>query len=306
MIIGIDIGGTKITFGRVEGENIVGKVFAHKTPNTVEGIINIFNEGVSANLPAKAIGIATAGTVDLENSRVTGSTGNMPAGYRGLEIKKILEEKFHIPVLVENDANAAAYAEYKVGNAVGHNNTITLTLGTGIGGGIIVEGKLLRGRTGAGAEVGHIPISLEKHRQCSCGAWDCWEAYASGTGYALNARELAAKVPLNERKGVLSGDIANLTTHALVEALKRNDPFAIKVHELWEDYLSIGMAALINIFEPDSVVLSGGMAKFVDYDALRRKVKERLVIAETEIIPAKFENCAGMIGAAYLAQEKLL
>lgn len=309
MIIGIDIGGTKINFGCLKDDNIVGKVITHKTPRTAEGIINAFCTGIeelSAKNPVKAIGIATAGTVDLENSKVTGSTGNMPDGYKNLEIKKILEEKFQIPVFVENDANAAAYAEFKAGNAKGHNNTITITLGTGIGGGIIADGKLVRGRTGAGAEVGHIPIALGEHRQCSCGSWNCWEAYASGTGYATNAREMAAQVPVSRREGVLKGDIEGLTTHVLIDALKKGDPFAKSVHELWEDYLSLGIAALINIFEPDSVILSGGMAKFVDYPVLRKKVEERLVIAKTELLPAKFANNAGMIGAAYLAAEKLL
>jgi glucokinase len=104
----------------------------------------------------------------------------------------------------------------------------------------------------------------------------------------------------------LKHDIDALTTHVLIDPPKNGDLFAKSVHELWEDYLSLGIAALINIFEPDSVILSGGMAKFVDYPVLRQKVKERLVIATTELLPAKFANNAGMIGAAYLATEKLI
>ncbi len=307
-IAGIDIGGTKINFACVEGEEPGCDVISLKTPGTSRGILDAFYDGVGqliAKHGIKAIGIATAGTVDLENSRVTGSTGNLPAGYSGLELKKTLEEKFNIPVLVENDANAAAYAEFKAGSAKGHLNTITITLGTGIGGGIIANGKLIRGRSGAGAEIGHIPMTPEKKRKCTCGAWDCWEAYASGTGYALNARELARKIPVNNRKGVLKDkNIDELTTYDVISGLNNNDKFAVEVHNLWEEYLSMGIASLMNVFEPDSVVLSGGMAKFINYDALNAKIRERVVIADTQLVPAKFENFAGLLGAVYLASEK--
>lgn len=308
MIIGIDVGGTKINFACVEGEHISSEVISYKTPDSSREILDIFYEGINKLIKrntVKAIGIATAGTVNLENSKVTGSTGNLPDGYRNLELKKLIEEKFEIHVLVENDANAAAFAEYKTGSAKGHENTITLTLGTGIGGGIIANGSLIRGKTGAGAEVGHIPITPEKKRKCSCGAWDCWEAYASGTGYALTARDMAKKIPVENRSGLLKNkNISQLTTYDIIEGIKNNDKFATSVHDLWEEYLSLGMASLINIFEPDSIVLSGGMAKFADYDSLSKKIKERVVIADSLIIPARYENFAGILGAAYLAREK--
>ena len=308
IVIGIDIGGTKMIFALVQGENLISDTLFYKTPDTSERILDILYKGIeklSGQYPAKAIGIASAGTVDLENSKVTGSTGNLPPGYKNLELKKILEEKLKMPVFIENDANAAAFAEFKTGNAKGHKNTITLTLGTGIGGGIIVEGKLLKGRTGAGAEVGHIPVSREKKRKCTCGSWDCWESYASGTGYAITAREMAAEIPANKRDGILKGRIiSELTTYDIIKGLKNSDSFSEKVHDVWEDYLSMGIGALINIFEPDSVILSGGMAKFVNYEILKVKVKERIVIAQTQLLPAKYENFAGILGAAYLASEK--
>ncbi len=308
MIIGTDIGGTKINFACVQAEEVSGGVISLKTPDNIQGILDVFFEGIG-NLACqnniKAIGIATAGTVDLENSKVTGSTGNMPDGYDSLELKKILKEKFSIPVFVENDANAAAFAEFKTGNARGHMNTITLTLGTGIGGGIIVDGRLLRGRTGAGAEVGHMPITPQKKRKCTCGSWGCWEAYASGTGYAVTAREMAEKIPVEKREGILKEKkIPELTTYDIISGLNNNDPFAIEVHNMWEEYLSMGIASLINIFEPDSIVLSGGMAKFINYEVLNSKVKERVIMQATLLLPAKYENFAGLLGAAYLAGEK--
>ncbi len=259
LTLGIDIGGTKIYFALVENGKIIDEVLSYSTPDSAQGILNCLTKGINNFSDITAIGIATAGTVDLENSKVTGSTGNLPEGYSELELGKTLQDKFKIPVLIENDANAAAYAEYKEGNAKGHRNTITITLGTGVGGGIIIEGKILKGSTGAAAEVGHIPITWEKKRKCTCGNWDCWEAYASGTAY-------------NKYKD----------------------------HDMWEEYVAMGLSALINIFEPESIILSGGMAKLINYETLEAKVKERVLLAKTRLLPARFENYAGLIGAALL------
>lgn len=260
--LGIDIGGTKIFFGCVKDGEINGEILSLPTPDTASGIMNAICEGIEKFYPVKNIAIATAGAVDLENKKVIGSTGNMPEGYSRLDLGKTLEEKFKVPVFVENDANAAAYAEYKAGNALNHKNTITITLGTGIGGGIIVDGKILKGTTGAAAEVGHIPITWEKKRKCTCGNWDCWEAYASGTAY-----------------------------------------HKYKDHEMWEEYVSMGLSALINIFEPESIILSGGMAKLINYQSLNKKISERVLMAKTSLHPARFENFAGLIGAALLTND---
>jgi len=307
-IIGIDIGGTKMLLTCVQGEAIVGDVISRKTPDTSEEIMDLIFRGIEElrnKYPVKAIGMASAGTVNLENSKVTGSTGNLPDGYEDIEFKKVIEAKFNIPVLVENDANAAAFAEFKTGNAKGHPNTITLTLGTGIGGGIIIEGKLLKGSTGAGAEVGHMPLTWAKKRKCSCGNWDCWESYASGSGYAITAREMAQEVPSESLQKILDGkSISELSTYDIIRELKNGDAFSIKVHDQWEEFLSMGIASLANIFEPKSIILSGGMAKFVNYKVLHSKVFDRTVISKPKIMPAKFDNFAGILGATYLAKNK--
>lgn len=307
--IGIDIGGTKITGAAVRNGEILGEIHACRTPDNVEEIKKILLKIVSdikkEFIDASYVGIATAGTVNLENTRVTGSTGNLPAGYSDIDFQNIMQENFGIDVFVENDANAAAYAEYKVGSAKGHSSTIVLTLGTGIGGGVIVDGRLLRGKDGVGAECGHIPISLENKRPCTCGAWDCWEAYASGTGYAKNAQEMALAVPENAREGILKDKTPlELTTYDIVHGVKHGDKFCISVHERWEHLLLLGITALVNIFDPDSVVLSGGMAKFVNYDSLQKKLEERVVISSAKLLPAVSDNKSGIVGAALLAAEK--
>lgn len=306
--LGIDIGGTKISMGILIGGEIKSRIITAKTPCTKEEILEKILEGVETltkEYKVQAIGIATAGAVNKDNTRVIGSTGNLPKGYSEIDFKNEIEKKFGIKTLLENDANAAAYAEYKAGAAVGHKNTIVVTLGTGVGGGIIAEGMLIRGKSGAGAEVGHMPISWRKERSCTCGDWDCWESYASGTGYAVTAREIAKKTPPGSRTGVIKEkDIATLTTHDIILGVYHGDEFCKQVHEAWVEFVLCGLINLVNVFDPESIVLSGGMAKFIDFDDLNIRLDKRCHIAKTIIIPAKAENNAGIIGAAMLAAEK--
>lgn len=306
--LGIDIGGTKISMACISRGEITGKILSYKTPSVSKEILSLILEGIEIlkkEFDIKAIGIATAGAVNKENTRVVGSTGNLPKGYSDINFKEEIENKFGIKTLIENDANAAAYAEFKTGAAIGHANTITVTLGTGVGGGIIVDGKLLRGKTGSGAEVGHMPLSWEKKRKCSCGDWDCWEAYASGTGYAVTAREMAINTPSEKRTEFFKDkDLTKLTTHDIISGLNQGDVFCKQVHETWLEFVLMGLISLTNIFDPDSIILSGGMAKFIDFNDLNKRLDARCHISKTKIIHAKAENNAGIIGGAMLALEK--
>ncbi len=306
--LGIDIGGTKISMACVQNGEIISQILTYNTPKSAKGILETVLNGTEAlvsEFAPTSIGIATAGAVNRENTKVISSTGNLPNGYSDINLKEEIEKKFNTKTLLENDANAAAYAEFKVGAAKGQMNTITITLGTGVGGGIIVDGKLLRGKSGAAAEVGHIPLSWEKKRQCTCGDWDCWEAYASGTGYAITAREMASKIPLEYRSEFLKDkNVDKLTTHDIISGIKQGDEFCIKIHEAWLEFVLMGLISLTNVFDPESIVLSGGMAKFIDFDDLNKKLDKRCNITKTRIMNASAGNNAGIIGAAMLAIEK--
>jgi glucokinase len=306
--IGIDIGGTKISACAVYKGQLLSDAQLFETPDDIEELLNTVINIVcdlKSRFEPECVGIATAGTVNINNSKVTGSTGNLPKGYSGLDFKTIIEEEFGLKTMLENDANAAAYAELKTGNAQGDKSTIVITLGTGIGGGIIVDGKLLRGKAGVAAEIGHMPITWGKKRKCTCGAWDCWESYASGSGYALNAKEMAVKIPLEQREGILKDkEIETLTTYYIIDGFYKGDSFARKVHEQWESLVKMGIVSLVNIFDPDSVIISGGMAKFVNFEKLHREVEDTAVISKIKLLPAKHNNYAGIIGAAMLASEK--
>jgi len=305
--LGIDIGGTKISMACVIDGKITGEVKTWSTSKSAEGIKETVLNGVeefSKEYKIYAAGIATAGAVNRENTKVVGSTGNLPDGYSNIDFKEEIENKFGIKTLIENDANAAAYAEFKAGAAKGHMNTITVTLGTGVGGGIITDGKLLRGKSGKAAEVGHMPLSWEKKRPCTCGDWDCWEAYASGTGYAVTAREMLSLIPAERRSEFFRDkSIDKITTHDIITGLKTGDEFCSNVHQIWIEFVLMGLISLTNIFDPDSIVLSGGMAKFVDFEDLNRKLNERCHISKTKIIHACAGNNAGIIGTAMLALE---
>jgi len=284
--LGIDIGGTKICYGIIdENGEILGEVNKISTPNTLDDIKNTLKKIISENEDnVDSIAIATAGAVNRENSQVISSTGNLPKGYNTIKFKELSTKK----VFVENDANAAAWAEYKIGSAQGHENTITVTLGTGIGSGIIVDGKLLRGKSGAAGEM-HFKMYPDKRRKCTCGCYDCWEAYGSGTALTVTAREML--------------EDENITSYDIIEGVKNNDEKSRLVFMRWQNDILVGLIGLANIFDPDSIVLSGSMADFVNYEILQEAVNSEIVTTPTKILHAKMKNNAGMIGAALLSFE---
>lgn len=306
--IGIDIGGTKIYVAALKEGKILGEPFKFSTPDTSEQLLNIILgsvEKILAKYPeCKVVGIATAGAVNKENTAIMGSTGNMPDGYSSINFKEALGKQFGLEVLIENDANAAAYAEYKVGAAKEQDNTITITLGTGIGGGVIVDGKLLKGKSGVAAEVGHMHLSEEAKRKCTCGSYDCWESYASGTGYAINAKEMALEVP-GKQRGFLKGkNIDEITSFDVIEGKKQGDELCQKIHARWENLVLKGLIALGNIFDPESIVISGGMVDCINLEELEKKLNKELTASDVKLLRAKAGNFAGMIGAVLLAEER--
>ncbi len=306
-VLAIDIGGTKISACMIEKDKIVTEIKKKETPKTTQKILEAICELIGEfkrDNEIKVIGIATAGAVNNENSKVIGSTGNLPSDYSQTEWKKILEEKFNCFVLLENDANAAAFAESKFGAAKEDNNSITITLGTGVGGGIIVENKLLKGKSGAAAEIGHIVFGIDKNRKCTCGIYNCFEAYASGTGFAKTGQEFAKTSEFFKNSFISSKNPDEITTYDIIEGLNKNDEFCKFVYSRWQEEIICGIISLQNIFDTESIILSGGMAKFVDYDYVNEVVNKSIVTTPVKIKQAAFDNNSGMIGAAALAMQK--
>ena len=178
--LGIDIGGTKILYGIVnEQGEVVSEIQKTATPKTADEIYSTLEKIIDENYDnIDVVGLSSAGAVNIENTRVLSSTPNLPDGYNQIDFSTLCDKK----VYVENDANCACAAEYKNGAAKGFRTVLMITIGTGIGGGVISDGKLFRGSSGNALEVGSMKIFADKRQKCTCGRYDCWESYASGTG----------------------------------------------------------------------------------------------------------------------------
>lgn len=285
--LGIDIGGTKIYAGVVDEQgNIISEIKKYATPKTKTEIENVLKEIISEfETEIEVIGISTAGAVSNDNTKILGSTGNLCKDYPEIDFMSLSNKK----VVIENDANCAAWAEYKIGAGQEKDNLVILTLGTGVGGGIIINGKLLKGKNGAAGEM-HFKMSRNKRRPCTCGSFDCFEAYASGTGLKLTAQELSQN--------------PSMTTYDVIAGVKNNDELCIKILNTWQNDIIDGAIGLANIFDPDYIILSGSMAQFVNYEKVTNAVNKELVTTPTKVVPAKFANNAGLIGAGILAMTK--
>ncbi len=281
--LAIDVGGTKIYNTIIDDNgNIAGEVEKHSTPKTLDALLTLFKDIIGRHENGvDVIAFAAAGAVNNENTGFIGSTGNMPDGYSDLDFQSLSSKQ----VFVENDANCAAWAEHVIGASKGMAHSVMLTLGTGVGGGIIVDNKLLKGKCGAAGEM-HFKLYADKRRRCSCGAWDCFEAYGSGTGLKLTAEEMSAN--------------PNITTYNVIEGMQ-TDPKMKEIFDRWQNDLLVGLVGLANIFDPEALVLSGSMAQFTDVEYLTKAVNDEIVTAPTCVVHASAGNYAGMIGAALLA-----
>lgn len=279
-----DIGGTKIYHTIVdENGNIVGDVEKYSTPKSLEEIKSIIETAVKKyEKDIDTIGISTAGAVNNENTRVFSSTGNLVSNYRDLNFQEISS----LPVYVENDANAAAWAEHEIGASKGCPTSIMLTLGTGVGGGIIINNKLFKGKSGAAGEM-HFKMYPDKRRKCTCGSYDCFEAYASGTGLRITAQEMSGN--------------SDVTTYDVIDGVKNNDKMMQDILATWLGHITDGIIGLANLFDPDCVVLSGSMAQFVDINMIEKEVNQEIVTTQTSIRLATAGNYSGMIGVGLLA-----
>lgn len=280
--LAIDVGGTKIYNAIVnEKGEIISEIEKRPTPKTFAEIKAAFEEIINKyERQVDVIAFSTCGAVNNSNSGILGSTGNIAKEYPSMDFKSLSKK----PVFVENDANAAAWAEHIIGASKGMPYSIMLTLGTGVGGGIILDNKLYKGKNGAAGEM-HFKMRTDKHRKCTCGSYDCFEAYASGTGLKRTAEEI-------------SGD-DEITTYDVIE--NKDRPLMKKILDKWQNDILEGIIGLANIFDPDVIVLSGSMAEFVDIAYLETEANKQIVTTPFKVVKASAGNYSGMIGAALLA-----
>ena len=303
--LAIDVGGTKIYNTIVdETGKIVAEVEKQPTPKTFEEIRNVLSKIVKKyDNDVDVVAFATAGAVNNENTGVMGSTGNIANGYPKMDFVNFTKKR----VFVENDANAAAWAEHILGSSKNCPYSVMLTLGTGVGGGIIIDNKLMKGKSGAAGEM-HFKLYRDKRRKCTCGSYDCFEAYASGTGLMTTAVDIT-KVP-----NVTTYDVIS-EVNAVLEQTKASEDKKTKTERLlmyasskyveaflrWQDDILIGCIGLADLFDPNVIVLSGSMAEFVDVEYIQKELNKEIVTTFTEVKLASAGNYSGMIGAALLA-----
>jgi glucokinase len=309
--LGIDIGGTKMMAAVVNHEGMSGEPIKVPTPQGRDNILNTIvelAEKFRKEHSLSGIGIATAGIVNTETGTILGATGNLP-GWTGTPIKKIIENKTMLPVHVENDANAAAFAEAQIKEFKDKACVVLLTIGTGIGGGILINGKLLRGQYYGAGHCGHIKLSMDKKRLCPCGLFDCFEAYASGSGLLVTAYEILANQSEHESSLVALANSKTLTNEAVLAAYIEKDTPASQIINLWHNHLAAGLSSLAHIFNPYCFILGGGLNSFIDLDVLTKLVQDITLPAIGEhikIVRSEFGNTAGLIGAAQLLMESLM
>lgn len=285
--LAIDIGGTKIYNAIIDKNGkIISEIEKTHTPKTfVEIKETLANIVKRHEKDIDFVAFCTCGAVNNENTGIVGSTGNIAKEYPTMKFQELSTK----PVFVENDANCAAWAEYKIGASQNSSVSVMITLGTGVGGGIIINNKILKGKNGAAGEM-HFKMSTKKERKCTCGAWDCFECYASGNGLKKTAEEM-----LND---------PNVTTYDVVDGVKANNPKMIEILDKWQNDIAEGLIGLADIFDPDCIVLSGSMAEFTDTKSIEEYVNSQIVTTPTKVKKAEAGNYSGMIGAALLGFEK--
>lgn len=304
-VIGVDLGGTKIYIALVDLEgNIIKEktveTLAHEGEQAVMGriidTINYVIDGTDKDL-IRAIGIGSPGPLDVKNGVII-ETANLP--FKNFEIVKTIKEEYELPTYLDNDANVATLGEFMFGAGKGTENMVFITASTGIGGGAVLNGKLFRGATGNALEVGHMTVSTEGPR-CGCGNLGCAEALGSGTAIGRRAKEA---VSTNVKTSLKNYD--NVTSKEVFKEAANGDRVAKNILNTSLTYLGIAVANTITNFDPEKVVVGGGVVNGGDIviDTIRNVVEERCMAAFVEnckIEKAVLGGKAGVLGAAALA-----
>ena len=311
--VGIDLGGTNIVAGVVDEDyNIIAKASTKTNcprpeKEIADDMARMALEAVkNAGLSIDQIEWVGVGTPGIANSATGIIEYSNNLGFRNTPMVKYIQETIDKPVFIENDANAAAYGEFVAGAAKGAKNAVCITLGTGVGGGIIIDGKIYSGSNFAGAEIGHTVIEVDG-AQCSCGRKGCFEAYSSATGLIRMTKEAMAENP-DSVMNKMAQERGKVTARTSFDCMRAGDKYAKAVVDKYIKYLAAGITNTINIFQPDVLCIGGGVCNEGDPLLLPMKalVEKEVYTRDSEknceIVIAKLGNDAGIIGAAFLGR----
>ena len=296
-IVGVDLGGTNIVAGALTDDG--GDVIALRSEPTradqgadavIDRIVRIIDTVIAETI--------APGPLDRERGIVV-TTPNL--GWTNFPLRDVIAERTGIPTRIDNDANCATVGEWWLGAARGARNVVGMTIGTGIGGGLILDGKLYHGSSDVAGEIGHATIDITG-RLCKCGNYGCLEAYASGPSIAERAREQLAGDEESLLFRMAHGNVGRLTAATVYEAAKLGDDVAIDVVRETARFLGAGIANLLNIFNPDVVVIAGGVTQAGDtlFVPLRKEVRKRAfrpAVDACRIVPGSLPGSAGVVGA---------
>lgn len=318
--IGIDLGGTNVVSGLIKVEGEIFTIIAKEsTPTRVkDGENAIIGDMISitqnvltkANITIDeitAIGVGSPGAVDSD-AGIVKYANNL--NWNNVKMREKIQTAFNNkPTYIGNDANVAGFGEYMAGAGKGYSSLVAITLGTGVGGGVIIDDKILTGFNFAGAELGHICL-VRNGRQCTCGRKGCFETYASATGLINSTKEAMENDKTSKMWELCENDLTKVNGKTAFDGMRANDKTATMVVDEYIDYLSIGITDVINIFQPEVLCIGGGICK--EGDTLLSPIIEQVSREnfvkdksnQTKIVVAQLENDAGVLGAALLGYNK--
>lgn len=313
MYIGVDIGGTNISVGLV---SVNGNILFQKNCPTLplrgwdivkEDIINLIKAVINQRPDGEkilGIGVGVPGVSDKKTGNVA-SCVNL--GWEDVPLGKALEKEFNKPVYIDNDASVAALAEFENGALKGTKNSVLITLGTGIGGGFIINGKLYSGTNNIGSEIGHMVIG-ENFYNCNCGKNGCFETFSSATALIKYTRKLMKETKESTMiRDYIGDNLDKLEAKIIFDCAKAGDKLALSSVNRLTDYLIIGITNLINILDPEIIALGGGVSKAGDYllEIINSKISNKILYKDldySKIVIAEHGNDAGIIGSAMLCK----
>ncbi|HVQ46854.1 MAG TPA: ROK family protein [Gemmatimonadales bacterium] len=311
-VLGIDIGGTNLVVGSVAEDGSALHALDSEPTHAEAGQTDVLDRLITlaqrtiertrqevSGADIIGVGVGAPGPLDTKRGIVL-LTPNL--GWVNLPLRQIIHERLGLPAALDNDANCAVLGEWWMGAARGTRNAIGITIGTGIGGGIIVDGKLYHGASDCAGEIGHTTIDTEG-RRCKCGNYGCLEAYASGPNIALRAVEELKAGAVSRLADYVGGDLRQVTAQTVYQAAHDGDQLALEVVNDTAKFLGVGIANLLNVFNPEVVVVCGGVTLAGDrlFDPLRREVARRAfkpAVSVCRIIPCELSGTAGVYGAA--------
>ena len=311
--IGIDVGGTNVKIALVD-EN--GKIiYSNSVPtyakmgyeytvnNIKQAIKDLMKETETQPKDIQGIGFDFPGQVDYKTG-VVKLAPNIP-GWVNVPIAQMIEEEFHIPTKIDNDVRCAALGEMLFGAGRGCENFVCITVGTGIGSGLVVNGQIVRGASNAAGELGHIKLQMKDGPICGCGDTGCLEAFASGPSIVAMAQDYIKGGKSTKFREMAAAEGGEITPYMVAKAAEAGDPVAKRIFEIVGEYIGIGLTSVINLLNPEKVIIGGGVAEAGDllFNPIRKTIKERAMVVAgeaVEIVPAQLGNTAGVIGASLL------